>query len=113
MSRRDVSPTIRRSGLPIFRHETALTEASNSHSSHGDRKDCVATDNRTGPDQITYRELKRLSEHAATVLAPLTGPPSYYNNTAGTVGLMCLSSLEFIVTWLGLIRLGNTVLLVA
>lgn len=66
-----------------------------------------------GAAQVTFGELKRSSCLAATVLCNRLGKPSAPDAKKGTIGLMCASSLEFVLTWLGLMRLGYTVFLLA
>ncbi|KAI2468767.1 acetyl-CoA synthetase-like protein [Annulohypoxylon bovei var. microspora] len=57
------------------------------------------------PDQITFSELCNLSRRAATILEKLVKVETG-SNKAPTVGLLCASTLDFILTWLGLMRLG-------
>ncbi|KAK8087449.1 male sterility protein-domain-containing protein [Apiospora phragmitis] len=64
------------------------------------------------PRQVTFRELKEHSLMAATVLGACLGH-SRTHEAKGTVGLMCASSLDFVFTWLGLMRLGYTPFLLA
>ncbi|UNI15303.1 putative NRPS-like protein biosynthetic cluster [Purpureocillium takamizusanense] len=60
---------------------------------------------------VTYGDLHRLSLGAARALTTSIGERV---KTAGeVVGLLCGSSLEFVLTWLGLMRLGHPVLLLA
>lgn len=68
------------------------------------REDC--------PPRVTFGELKQLSCRAATVLSHRLGRAKA-PDAKGTIGLMCASSLEFVLTWLGLMRLGYTVFLLA
>ncbi|KAK7921707.1 hypothetical protein PG985_009729 [Apiospora marii] len=65
------------------------------------------------PPQVTFGELKQLSCRAATVLSNRLGQPQTTPDVKGTIGLMCASSLDFVLTWLGLMRLGYTVFLLA
>ncbi|KAK7976958.1 hypothetical protein PG988_004448 [Apiospora saccharicola] len=64
--------------------------------------------------QVTFGELKRLSWRAATVLSKRLGQPQTPDvKKDTTIGLMCASSLDFVFTWLGLMRLGYKVFLLA
>ncbi|KAK8133359.1 male sterility protein-domain-containing protein [Apiospora sp. TS-2023a] len=64
--------------------------------------------------QVTFGELKRLSWRAATVLSKRLGQPQTPDVKKGTtIGLICASSLDFVFTWLGLMRLGYKVFLLA
>ncbi|KAK8038528.1 L-aminoadipate-semialdehyde dehydrogenase [Apiospora rasikravindrae] len=62
--------------------------------------------------QVTFRELKDLSHAASETLADCLRQ-SLDHEARGTVGLMCASSLNFVFTWLGLMRLGYKVFLLA
>ncbi|KAK8095015.1 hypothetical protein PG997_001700 [Apiospora hydei] len=68
-----------------------------------------------GPLQVTFKELKELSQAASITLADCLRQRQSRNLEAkkGTVGLMCASSLDFLFTWLGLMRLGYKVFLLA
>lgn len=59
---------------------------------------------------LTYRDLKALSISAAQLLYHQVGTPSKTSNS--TVGLLCQSSIEFILAWLGLLRLGWSTLFI-
>ncbi|KAI0175855.1 hypothetical protein GGR52DRAFT_589636 [Hypoxylon sp. FL1284] len=64
------------------------------------------------PDQVTFSELCNLSKRAAVVVAgPLHQPDKDIEQL--TVGLLCTSSLKFVLTWLGLMHAGYKVLLLA
>ncbi|KAK8130725.1 2-epi-5-epi-valiolone synthase [Apiospora kogelbergensis] len=65
-----------------------------------------------GPQHVTFGELRQRSQSSAAVLSERLGC-SPTHEAKGTVGLMCASSLEFVFTWLGLMRLGYTVFLLA
>lgn len=54
----------------------------------------------------TFRQLRDLSLCAAETLSHVDSP-------SGTIGLLCTSSTDFISTWLGLMRLGYSVLFLA
>ena len=58
---------------------------------------------------FTYRELRDFSLAAATRLRRRLQGASHAGS--GAVGLHCSNSVEFILTWLGLMRLGVTVML--
>ncbi|KAK8076856.1 hypothetical protein PG996_003026 [Apiospora saccharicola] len=76
----------------------------------------VSADGRQGGSaaQVTFGELKRLSCRAATVLSKRLGQPQTPDvKKDTTIGLMCASSLDFVFTWLGLMRLGYKVFLLA
>ncbi|KAI8958459.1 acetyl-CoA synthetase-like protein [Daldinia sp. FL1419] len=68
-------------------------------------------DRRTLPDLVTYSELRDLSISAATALSDVLG--LYLEDKPATVGLLCSSSLNFVLAWLGLMRLGFTALILA
>ncbi|KAI1452626.1 acetyl-CoA synthetase-like protein [Annulohypoxylon moriforme] len=59
------------------------------------------------PDQLTFSGLYVLSRIAATKLAELL------DNVSPVVGLLCASNLDFVLTWLGLMRLGRKPFLLA
>ncbi|KAI1382015.1 acetyl-CoA synthetase-like protein [Hypoxylon crocopeplum] len=67
---------------------------------------------RRPPNQVTFSELRDLSIAAATVLAD-TLSCEIQGSEPPTVGLLCASNLDFILTWLGLMRLGCRVFLLA
>lgn len=60
---------------------------------------------------FTYRELRTYSLATATRLRRRLQVSD--RNASGTVGLLCSSTPEFILTWLGLMRLGISVMLLA
>lgn len=57
---------------------------------------------------VSFLELRDLSQQAAHLLAAAVGL-----NGTQTVGLLCTSSLDLAITWLGLMRLGISVILLA
>ncbi|KAI1134489.1 acetyl-CoA synthetase-like protein [Hypoxylon sp. FL0543] len=57
------------------------------------------------PDRVTFRQLSDLSKFAAMTLADILDLP-VENDEPPIVGLLCNSSLEFVLSWLGLVRLG-------
>ncbi|KAF4341870.1 nonribosomal peptide synthetase [Fusarium beomiforme] len=59
---------------------------------------------------LTFRELSEASKHAAQILSPHLSAPK---ESQPTIGLLSSSSTAFVLTWLGLMRLGYTVLLLA
>lgn len=60
---------------------------------------------------FTYRELRAYSLATAARLRRRLQVSD--RNASGTVGLLCSSTPEFILTWLGLMRLGISVMLLA
>ncbi|KAI1779820.1 acetyl-CoA synthetase-like protein [Hypoxylon cercidicola] len=64
------------------------------------------------PDQVTFLELSNMSKHAAVVVADILHHP-VATSESPTVGLLCTSSLDFILTWLGLMRIGCKAFLLA
>lgn len=60
---------------------------------------------------FTYRELRIYSLATAARLRRRLQVSD--RNASGTVGLLCSSTPEFILTWLGLMRLGISVMLLA
>ncbi|KAI0127279.1 hypothetical protein BJ170DRAFT_367711 [Xylariales sp. AK1849] len=75
------------------------------YSSNGSRK---------RPLLVTFKELCDLSNAAAIILAKdVPSCVGKKDTAASTVGLLCTSSLDFVLTWLGLMRLGHTVFLLA
>ena len=60
---------------------------------------------------MTFKALKDLSLAASSRLAELLQLSQ--DGTSGTIGLLSLSGLEFVLTWLGLMRTGCTVFLLA
>ncbi|RCI16233.1 hypothetical protein L249_3145 [Ophiocordyceps polyrhachis-furcata BCC 54312] len=66
------------------------------------------------PESLTFDELRLRSNGAAGTLASCVGPPpADAESRPRSVGLLCVSSLDFVLTWLGLMRLGWSVLLLA
>ena len=65
-----------------------------------------------GPHRVTFGKLRQRSHSSAALLSTCLGC-SRTHEAKGTVGLMCASSLDFVFTWLGLMRLGYTVFLLA
>lgn len=68
------------------------------------------SDHHTNLD-FTYRELQHYSIAAAARLRRRLQVSSRVG--AGTAALLCSSTPEFILTWLGLMRLGMSVMLLA
>lgn len=60
---------------------------------------------------FTYRELRAYSLATAARLRRRLQVSD--RNASGTAGLLCSSTPEFILTWLGLMRLGISVMLLA
>ncbi|RDA86136.1 hypothetical protein CP532_3062 [Ophiocordyceps camponoti-leonardi (nom. inval.)] len=65
------------------------------------------------PECLTFDELRLRSNLAAGRLASCVGPPADAAKSRPSIGLLCVSSLDFVLTWLGLMRLGWSVLLLA
>ncbi|KAF4468400.1 nonribosomal peptide synthetase [Fusarium albosuccineum] len=61
---------------------------------------------------LSFQDLFRLSGCAAQTLSDHLVPTNK-TNPATTVGLLCTSSVDFVLTWLGLMRLGYSALLLA
>ncbi|KAF4986991.1 hypothetical protein FDECE_15656 [Fusarium decemcellulare] len=61
---------------------------------------------------LSFQDLFRLSGCAAQILSDHLVPTNK-TNPATTVGLLCTSSVDFVLTWLGLMRLGYSALLLA
>lgn len=72
---------------------------------------CHAEDGKEMKSDFTYRELRNYSLATAVRLRRRLQVASRVGT--GTVGLLCSSSTEFILTWLGLMRLGVSVMLLA
>lgn len=72
---------------------------------------CFAEDGREIKSDFTYRELRTYSLATAARLRRRLQVSD--RNASGTVGLLCSSTPEFILTWLGLMRLGISVMLMA
>lgn len=72
-----------------------------------------------GYNLFTYGDLRRLSLSTAEALSiAIAEGASYYNSNpivppGTTVALLCPSSVDFLFTWLGLMRLGYAVLMIA
>ncbi|CAI6063202.1 unnamed protein product [Clonostachys chloroleuca] len=65
-------------------------------------------------DFLTFGELSILSYHAADRLRTLLGLASSRNIPIGSnIGLLSTSSIDFVLTWLGLLRLGYTAVFLA
>ncbi|KAI1761375.1 hypothetical protein GGR53DRAFT_525119 [Hypoxylon sp. FL1150] len=64
------------------------------------------------PAQVTFSELYNLSKHAAVCVADILHHPTGRSESP-TIGLLCTSSLDFILTWLGLMRIGCKAFLLA
>ncbi|KAK9423820.1 hypothetical protein SUNI508_03836 [Seiridium unicorne] len=73
--------------------------------------DFHADDNQHRPSFVTFRELRKLSQAAAKILAQDLRLEDCSSTTS--IGLLCKSSFDFVLTWLGLMRLGNIVFLLA
>ncbi|KAJ3538484.1 hypothetical protein NM208_g5889 [Fusarium decemcellulare] len=61
---------------------------------------------------LSFRDLSELSRCATQALSDYLVPTNK-TNSATTVGLLCTSSVDFVLTWLGLMRLGYSALLLA
>ncbi|KAI2606651.1 acetyl-CoA synthetase-like protein [Hypoxylon sp. NC1633] len=72
----------------------------------------LKTERESFPDQVTFSELCISSKIAAAILADVLYPHIEHGKTP-TVGVLCASSLDFILTWLGLLRLGYSAFLLA
>ncbi|KKY31864.1 putative l-aminoadipate-semialdehyde dehydrogenase [Diaporthe ampelina] len=72
---------------------------------------CFAEDGRVIKSDFTYRELRAYSLATAARLRRRLQVSD--RNASGTAGLLCSSTPEFILTWLGLMRLGISVMLLA
>ncbi|KAK7710297.1 putative NRPS-like protein biosynthetic cluster [Diaporthe eres] len=72
---------------------------------------CFAEDGREIKSDFTYRELRTYSVATAARLRRRLQVSD--RNASGTAGLLCSSTPEFILTWLGLMRLGLSVMLFA
>ena len=60
-------------------------------------------------DIITFQRLYALSYYAAEILKPRVNEAS----KPGNIGLLCVSGIEYTLTWLGLMGLGYSVLIIA
>ncbi|TLS24193.1 hypothetical protein PpBr36_09129 [Pyricularia pennisetigena] len=65
------------------------------------------------PTHLTFRELRNLSLQAANTLSAAFGRGNGTNESPETVGLICKTSLDFLLTWLGLAHLGCVVFFIA
>lgn len=63
-------------------------------------------------DWLAFQGLAECSMTSSKVLE-LSLKPGYGTSSLWTVALLCPSSVEFLFTWLGLMRLGYAVLLIA
>ncbi|KAI1799450.1 hypothetical protein F4811DRAFT_557816 [Daldinia bambusicola] len=63
------------------------------------------------PDLVTFSELRDLANSAAFELSSVLN--LCLEDKPPTIGLLCSSSLNFVLTWLGLMRLGYTALILA
>lgn len=72
---------------------------------------CFGEDGREIKSDFTYRELRAYSLATAARLRRRLQVSD--RNASGTVGLLCSSTPEFILTWLGLMRLGISAMLLA
>ncbi|KAM0397059.1 hypothetical protein ACHAQC_004592 [Fusarium culmorum] len=63
------------------------------------------------PYFLTFQSLSESSKHAAQILSQLLPQPK--SSWHMTIGLLAASTTDFVLTWLGLMRLGYTVLLLA
>ncbi|UZP38586.1 hypothetical protein NXS19_006402 [Fusarium pseudograminearum] len=63
------------------------------------------------PYFLTFQSLSESSKHAAQILSQLLPQPK--GSSHMTIGLLAASTTDFVLTWLGLMRLGYTVLLLA
>ncbi|KAF4969044.1 hypothetical protein FSARC_3698 [Fusarium sarcochroum] len=60
---------------------------------------------------LSFQDLSELSKNAALILSGKL--PESKTASSLTIGLLAASSIDFVLTWLGLMRLGYTVLLLA
>ncbi|KAH9907731.1 acetyl-CoA synthetase-like protein [Xylariomycetidae sp. FL2044] len=67
---------------------------------------------RSAPGEVTFQRLRRLSLGAAISLSGVLNLRGK-EDCSPTIGLLCTSSLDFILTWLGLLRLGCKAFLLA
>ncbi|PSR99252.1 hypothetical protein BD289DRAFT_361380 [Coniella lustricola] len=72
---------------------------------------CYSDDGREMKTEFTYRELRHYSLVAAARLRRRLQVASRADSS--TAGLLCSSTPEFLVTWLGLMRLGMSVMVLA
>ncbi|KAG8672351.1 nonribosomal peptide synthetase-like protein nrps11 [Fusarium poae] len=63
------------------------------------------------PYFLTFKSLSESSKHAAQILSRHLLQPK--DSSHMTIGLLAASTTDFVLTWLGLMRLGYTVLLLA
>ncbi|KAI9170877.1 Adenylate-forming reductase [Paramyrothecium foliicola] len=64
------------------------------------------------PNNVSFRELRHLSISAASHLLSHVAPATE-DASESYIALLCRSSMDFVMTWLGLMRLGYAVLLMA
>jgi acyl-CoA synthetase (AMP-forming)/AMP-acid ligase II len=64
------------------------------------------------PDVITFKELRDLSVSAAKQLLRFVEPAAD-DGSESVIALLCVSSMDFVLTWLGLMHLGYATLLLA
>ena len=73
----------------------------------------TASANRDAASPVSsFSELRYMSLLSAQLLASHVGAAED-SNTLCPIGLLCTSSLDFILTWLGLMRLGYSTLFLA
>jgi hypothetical protein len=68
-----------------------------------------------GHNLVTFQELSSLSIEACEVLSDILHPSRDIEHASNirNIGLLCTSNIGFVTTWLGLVRLGYSVLLLA
>lgn len=66
-------------------------------------------------DWLTFRQLDELSIQASQIVSKCMGHGRKPSNDGGEqiVALLCPSNMDFLLTWLGLMRLGYTVMFLA
>lgn len=62
---------------------------------------------------FTFRELRSLSIHVAQKVSTILTTANGVTQSCQTFALLCSSSVEFLFAWLGLLRLGHSVILIA
>lgn len=77
------------------------------NSDHGESLPASDNVSHSHEKAVTFRQLSDNSKRAAHLLAGLL------DGTSQTVGLLCTSGMQFALTWLGLMRLGYSVILLA
>jgi len=93
--------------------DTVLDLVDKQAEAYGDRPALGFADfsqDKTTP--LSFRQLRELSLQATDVLLEALKPRSR-SASSETVGMICSSGLDFVCTWLGLMRLGYTVFLLA